>query len=149
MLRGKRLRIGRRSFSAGLLTVVGGILLLAGGGVYAALQLGAEQNNSVNLQSGLAGWWKFDGNATDSSGNGNNATANGATLATDRKGTANQAYSFNGTTNYLGGPSGTTGSTLSFTTTFSISTWVNPTAYHTAGYFGLKNMILDRGPATT
>jgi hypothetical protein len=44
--------------------------------------------------NGLVGWWPFDGNANDESGNGNNGTVNGATLTADRNGVANQAYSF-------------------------------------------------------
>jgi len=42
----------------------------------------------------LVGWWPFNGNANDESGNGNNGTVNGATLATDRFGNVNQAYGF-------------------------------------------------------
>ena len=46
--------------------------------------------------NGLAGYWGFNGNANDESGNGNNGTVNGATLTTDRNGNSNNAYSFNG-----------------------------------------------------
>ena len=46
--------------------------------------------------NGLVGWWPFCGNANDESGNGNNGTINGATLTTDRFGTANSAYYFSG-----------------------------------------------------
>jgi hypothetical protein len=46
--------------------------------------------------SGLVGWWPFNGNANDESGNGNNGTVNGATLTTDRFGNTNKAYSFDG-----------------------------------------------------
>jgi hypothetical protein len=49
--------------------------------------------------NGLVGWWPFNGNANDESGNGNNGTVNGATLTTDRLGNANSAYGFTGTTN--------------------------------------------------
>ena len=44
--------------------------------------------------SGLVGWWPFNGNANDESGNGNNGTVNGATLTTDRNGNTNSAYDF-------------------------------------------------------
>ena len=47
--------------------------------------------------NGLVGWWPFNGNANDESGNGNHGTVNGATLTTDRDGKPNSAYSFNGT----------------------------------------------------
>ncbi|HEY1064070.1 MAG TPA: LamG domain-containing protein [Candidatus Saccharimonadales bacterium] len=121
-----------------------------GGAVYAALQLGKSDAQNVNLQSGLAAWWKLDGNGTDSSGNSNTVSTTNVTLAADRKGVAGRAYNFAGAaSNYMAGPSGTTGSTLSFTTNFSLSAWINPTNYHTAGYFGLKNGVIARGPATT
>jgi hypothetical protein len=44
--------------------------------------------------SGLVGWWPFDGNANDESGNGNNGTVTGATLSDDRNGIPNKAYYF-------------------------------------------------------
>jgi uncharacterized protein (TIGR02145 family) len=47
-------------------------------------------------QNGLVGWWPFNGNANDESGNGNNGTVNGATLTTDRLGKSNMAYAFDG-----------------------------------------------------
>jgi len=46
--------------------------------------------------NGLVGWWPFNGNANDESGNGNNGTVNGATLTSDRLGNTNSAYSFDG-----------------------------------------------------
>ena len=46
--------------------------------------------------NGLVGWWPFNGNANDESGNGNNGTVSGATLALDRFGLLNSAYDFNG-----------------------------------------------------
>jgi hypothetical protein len=51
--------------------------------------------------NGLVGYWPFNGNANDESGNGHNGTVSGATLTTDRFGNANKAYSFNGTSNYI------------------------------------------------
>jgi len=46
--------------------------------------------------NGLVGWWPFNGNANDESGNGNNGTVNGSTLTLDRFGQVNKAYYFNG-----------------------------------------------------
>jgi uncharacterized protein (TIGR02145 family) len=46
--------------------------------------------------NGLVGWWPFNGNANDESGNGNHGTVNGATLAADRFGNVGKAYSFDG-----------------------------------------------------
>jgi hypothetical protein len=47
-------------------------------------------------KNGLVGWWPFNGNANDESGNGNNGTVNGATLTVDRFGNNSSAFSFNG-----------------------------------------------------
>lgn len=47
--------------------------------------------------SNLVGWWPFNNNANDESGNGNNGTLlNGVVSTTDRFGNANSAYSFDG-----------------------------------------------------
>ena len=46
--------------------------------------------------NGLVGWWPFDGNANDLSGNGNNGVVFGSTPAIDRFGVPNKAYSFDG-----------------------------------------------------
>ena len=51
--------------------------------------------------NGLVGWWPFSGNANDESGNGNDGTVNGATLTTDRFGTANAAYDFDGVNDFI------------------------------------------------
>ena len=51
--------------------------------------------------NGLVGWWPFNGNANDESGNGNNGTVNGATLTMDRFGNANKAYSFDGVDDFI------------------------------------------------
>ena len=58
----------------------------------------AQVPNYVST-NGLVGWWPFNGNANDESGNGNNGTVGGATLTTDRNGNSNQAYNFN--SNYI------------------------------------------------
>jgi hypothetical protein len=55
------------------------------------------QNVPYYLPSnGLVGWWPFNGNANDESGNGYNGTVNGALLSTDRFNQNNKAYSFGG-----------------------------------------------------
>jgi hypothetical protein len=51
--------------------------------------------------NGLVGWWPFNGNANDESGNSNNGTVNGATLTTDRFLNINAAYNFNGTSDFI------------------------------------------------
>jgi hypothetical protein len=51
--------------------------------------------------NGLVGYWPFNGNANDESGNGNHGTVNGAALTSDRNGNGNSAYSFDGNSNIL------------------------------------------------
>lgn len=67
--------------------------------------------------NGLVGWWPFNGNANDESGNGNHGIVNGATLTTDRNGVANQAFSFDGIDDFIY-------FTLSQENEFSVSIWV-------------------------
>ena len=69
---------------------------------------------------GLVGWWPFNGNAIDSSGNTNNGTVNGATLTTDRFGNTNSAYSFDGISNYI------STADIDLQNTATISIWVYP-----------------------
>jgi hypothetical protein len=47
-------------------------------------------------KDGLVGWWPFNGNANDESGNGNHGVVNGAILTSDRFNKANAAYQFDG-----------------------------------------------------
>src|SRR6185436_5235414 len=53
------------------------------------------------LDDGLIAHYPFNGNANDASTNGNNGTVVGAQLTTDRNGNPNQAYLFNGTSDYI------------------------------------------------
>ena len=76
----------------------------------------------TTLNDGLVGYWPFNGNANDESGNGNNGTVSGAILINDRNGNPNSAYSFNGSSrievspfNYLIGNN-----------PFSVSFWTYP-----------------------
>lgn len=56
----------------------------------------AQTTPSYLSTNGLVGWWPFNGNSKDESGNSNHGTVYGSSLSTDRFGKANQAYSFNG-----------------------------------------------------
>lgn len=56
----------------------------------------AAQVLSYIPTNGLVGYWPFNGNANDESGNGNNGIVNGATLTSDRFGNSNYAYNFDG-----------------------------------------------------
>jgi hypothetical protein len=82
--------------------------------------------------NGLVGYWPFNGNANDESGNGNNGTVNGATLTTDRNGVANKAYSFDGVNNRIEIEHN---SNLNLSS-ISISCWINPSALLTTTGYG-------------
>ena len=79
--------------------------------------------------NGLVGWWPFTGNANDLSGNNNNGTVNGAALIADRFSTASDAYTFDGSTNYI---SVTDNNSLDFTNNLSFSCWVKIPNYSPA-----------------
>jgi hypothetical protein len=76
--------------------------------------------------SGLVGWWPFNGNANDESGNGNNGTVNGATLTTDRFGVANKAYSFDGVNDFISINHNTILNFPNQGNSFSFAVWVKP-----------------------
>ena len=61
----------------------------------------AQIDVNGSLTEGLVGWWKFDGDANDTSGNDNHGVVNGAALATDRFGNVDSAYLFDGTSPYI------------------------------------------------
>jgi hypothetical protein len=70
--------------------------------------------------NGLLGWWPFNGNANDESGNGNNGIVSGATLTTDLNGDANSAYIFDGINDYINA-----GDFYNFNNSnFTISVWL-------------------------
>jgi hypothetical protein len=72
-------------------------------------------------KNGLVGYWLFDGNANDFSGNNNHGVVKGATLAAGRAGVANTAYSFNGNDNTIEVPNS---NVFNFDTAFTINLWV-------------------------
>lgn len=79
----------------------------------------------VNLTQGLVAYYPFNGNANDASGNNINAVTTNATLTTDRIGTSNSAYYFDGATSYIQLPYS---NLYNFAPqdSFSISVWVLP-----------------------
>lgn len=62
---------------------------------FVAFGAAAQVPSDVPTQ-GLVGWWPFNGNADDESGNGNDGVVNGPLLTTDRNGDPNSAYAFDG-----------------------------------------------------
>lgn len=76
-----------------------------------------------SLSEGLVAWYAFDGNAKDSSGNGNDGTVEGATPTADRNGKPNGAYSFDGNDMIVVADSE---SLRSPTNAVSIAVWLKP-----------------------
>lgn len=118
----------RRLLTVPILIIV--FIIVGVGGVAAALLIGTTQqgetnSQSVNLQKGLVGWWKMDGNAKDASSYRNHGTGTAVTLTNDRKGEAQKAYLFNGTTSAITLPESSS-TPFDFTTAISISAWVKP-----------------------
>jgi hypothetical protein len=98
------------------------VVVLAGGGVYAALGGFGQSGGDINLQKGLVGWWKLDGNTKDATPYGDDGTISGSTtLDTDRTGGADKAYSFDGSgSNYMSAPIGMASQP---TTQITLSVW--------------------------
>lgn len=71
--------------------------------------------------NGLVGWWPFNGNANDESGNGHNGTVNGAVLTTNRFGEFNNAFEFDGVNDFISIPDHNNLDLMN--TAFSISVW--------------------------
>lgn len=98
--------------------------------------------------NGLIGWWPFNGNVNDESGNGRHGYTSGATITADRFGNANSAYEFDGINDNLLIPT----TTFSNDTGFTFSIWINTDTITTTGedyifqigndpgtrYFGLR-----------
>ncbi|MEY4865827.1 MAG: hypothetical protein RLY64_81, partial [Bacteroidota bacterium] len=79
--------------------------------------------------NGLVGWWPFNGNANDESGNGNHGTVNGATLAADRFGNSGKAYLFDGVDDYIQSNNNLTGQS-----SLSINVWVKLSNDHSGQF---------------
>jgi surface protein len=60
-----------------------------------------DANSTPGLDFGLVGYWPFDGNASDMSGNENHGTVHGASLSMDRHGLPSNAYAFDGIDDYI------------------------------------------------
>jgi hypothetical protein len=86
--------------------------------------------------SNIVGFWAFDGDATDSSGNGNDGTVSGATYV---PGVNGSAVDFNSAGDYVRVDYD---NTLDLTDAFTFSSWVYPRSY---GWNTVYGRILDKG----
>jgi hypothetical protein len=83
----------------------------------------ASSQSAGNINTGLIGYWPFNGNAKDATPYSNNGTVNGAVLGVDRRGRANSAYVTGSTGKWINVGSPSTFSNLSNGFTYSV--WLN------------------------
>jgi hypothetical protein len=96
--------------------------------------------------NGLVGWWPFNGNANDESGNGNNGTVNGAILSADRNNMPNSAYFFNGSAvnqDYI-----KTVNPIGNADSFSISFWISRNELSNNGKWSLMISSINNLPGS-
>jgi hypothetical protein len=91
--------------------------------------------------NGLVGWWPFNGNANDESGNNNNGTVNGAILSNDRFGHSEKSYYFDGILDFI--KINSTNASLQLNGDFSFSIWAK------LEFNGASQHLLVKGDNTT
>ena len=95
-----------------------------------------------SYNSSLKGYWRFEGNFNDSSGNNNTTRAQGS-ASTATNGSVGGAVSLNGTTSYLDFAS----TVLTSATNISISVWFYQTALASA-YFYVQGVTTGCNPSS-
>lgn len=108
--------------------------------VTSGLVMALDVSNLVSYPGSGTSW-------RDLTTNGNNCTlTNGPTFNSSNGG----SIVFDGTDDYIGGPTLATNSPLSFTNgNFTLEHWIRITSYEPSEYYGLTNMIMSKGPAST
>ncbi len=96
------------------------------------------------LDSGLVAYYPFNGNAGDSSINGNSPVFNNATLTVDRFGNQNSAYKFDGSSSYMRIPNSPS---LNMGKKISISAWVKINGFYKGVCHG--NYVISKFNANT
>lgn len=94
-------------------------LLMTAIAIFGLATITMAQVPSYVPTNGLVGYWPFNGNANDESGNGNNGSVNNATLTQDRYGSPNSAYDFNANAQIVCPQNNIP------TQIFSLSVWIN------------------------
>ena len=109
--------------------------------LFTSFNLNAQVPSYVPSDS-LAGWWGFNGNANDDSGNSNDGNVDGAALTSDRFGNPNSAYNFDGVDDFIE----VAHNSIFNSNEISISTWYNSVAYSDGGASGQTIMVSKREP---
>jgi hypothetical protein len=92
-----------------------------------------------SLKIGEVAYYQFNNSAADSSSNGNDGTVYNVTATTNRFGSANSAYHFDGSTAYITVPDA--GSLRLAATDFTINAWVKLDSYNS---FFLSSIVNKR-----
>jgi gliding motility-associated-like protein len=95
----------------------------------------------VNLNSGLVGYFPFDGNSNDQSSNAINGVINNATLITGKNNNINEAYLFNGVNANID----CSNNNRNTSDVVTISVWVNTTMSTIGWVVGKYDWQVDRG----
>jgi hypothetical protein len=112
-------------------------------GLTAATQ--AQTLPSYLPTDGLVGWWPFNGNANDESGNGNDGTVNNVNFSTDRFGNTSSSANF---------PNGNLNSEIIIgeqinPDEFTVSLWAQPTGIRGEGFHTLISRINQYDASST
>jgi hypothetical protein len=92
--------------------------------------IGLEVRDFSNWPAGnLIAYYPFNGNANDASGNGHNGTYSNTVLVNDRFGSANSAYSFNGTSSSVVVPNDTK---MNFQDAITVNFWMKVGAFYSS-----------------
>ena len=96
-----------------------------------------------DLMGGLIAHFTFDGDANDSSGNGNNGILHGVTSTADRYGKVNGAYHFDGISAYIEIPDST--SLRELGQALTLSAWIRPKTWTKSGASTYWASVLCKG----
>ena len=100
-------------------------------------------NSQVNLNSGLIGYYPFNGNANDASGNNRNGSlVNGTNFGSDRFGNPNSSASFDGINDYISVPDNDGGFS---SPVFSVVTWFYSESQNLQTLIGKRDFATSSG----
>lgn len=88
---------------------------------------GDSQIPSYIPKDSLVGWWPFNGNANDESGNGNHGDTFNLIVTNDKNNNSSSAYFFNGKSSYIKIPKSKKNG---LTSNWTISAWVNTLGFN-------------------
>jgi hypothetical protein len=95
-----------------------------------------------SLKQGLIGYYPFDGNTNDKSGNGNNGLIRGLVInVADRMGRIDHAMKFDGVSSYV---EIINGKAFNFISDMSVSFWINPATRSQSNTAIVRNLFINQ-----